>query len=104
MVQGHPTLFTAETGASKTIISKRMYEAMDRADRPALTKSSRLLGPSGAVIMELGKAKFSLTSARQRRTNDTGRSEKQIAQSYCCRPFYHSTTIRIGDRRLCRKR
>ena len=34
---------------------------MDMAVRPALTKSSRLLGPSGAVIMELGKAKFSLT-------------------------------------------
>ena len=61
MVQGYPILFTADTGASKTIISKRMYEAMDIADRPALTKSSRLLGPSGAVIMELGKAKFSLT-------------------------------------------
>ena len=35
-----------------------MYEAMDRADRPALT---RLSGPSGTVIMTLDKAKFSLT-------------------------------------------
>ena len=61
MVQGYPILFTADTGASKTIISKRIYEATDSSDRPALSKSSRLLGPSGAVIMELGKTMFSLT-------------------------------------------
>ena len=60
-VQGYPILFTADTGASKTIISKRMYEAMEGSDKPVLMKTSRLLGPSGSAISELGKAKFSMT-------------------------------------------
>ena len=60
-MQGYPILFTADTGASKTIISKRMYEAMRPADKPTLNKSTRLLGPSGDAIKELGKAKFSIT-------------------------------------------
>ena len=49
-MQGYPILFTADTGASKTIISKRMYEAMRPADKPTLNKSTRLLGPSGDAI------------------------------------------------------
>ncbi|MEW8546417.1 MAG: reverse transcriptase family protein, partial [Candidatus Thiodiazotropha sp.] len=43
------------------MISKRMYEAMEPADRPVLNKSSRLLGPSGSVINGLGKGNFSIT-------------------------------------------
>ena len=60
-MQGHPILFTADTGASKTITSKGMYEAMRPTDKPTLNKSTRLLGPSGEAIKELGKAKFSIT-------------------------------------------
>ena len=60
-MQGYPILFTADTGSSKTIISKRMYEAMRPADRPTLNKSTRLLGPSKDAIKELGKVKFSIT-------------------------------------------
>ncbi|MCG8077974.1 MAG: retroviral-like aspartic protease family protein, partial [Candidatus Thiodiazotropha taylori] len=60
-VQGYPILFTADTGASKTIISKRIYEQIKLTDRPSLIKSYKLLGPSGTVINELGKGKFSLT-------------------------------------------
>ena len=37
-VQGYPILFTADTGASKTIISRRTYEAMKSVDRPSLGK------------------------------------------------------------------
>ena len=59
-VQGYPILFTADTGASKTVISKRMYEAMEIEDRPALSSSSRLIGPGGSIIKELGKGNFSL--------------------------------------------
>ena len=59
-VQGYPIIFTAETGASKTVISKGTYEAMDPADKPALVKSARLVGPTGTVINELGKGTFSL--------------------------------------------
>ena len=37
-VQGYPILFTADTGASKTIISRRTYEAMKSVERPSLGK------------------------------------------------------------------
>ena len=59
-VQGYPDIFTADTGTSKTIISRRTYEAMDPADKPALVKSSRLMGLTGTVINELGQGTFSL--------------------------------------------
>ena len=59
-VQGYPIIFTADTGASKTVISRGTYEAMDPADKPALVKSARLVGPTGTVINELGKGTFSL--------------------------------------------
>ena len=60
-MQGYPIIFSADTGASKTIISKRRYETMKAADRITLNESTRLLGPSGDAIKELGKAKFSIT-------------------------------------------
>ena len=59
-VQGYPTIFTADTGASKTIISRGTYEAMDPSDKPALVKSARLVGPTGTIINELGQGTFSL--------------------------------------------
>ena len=33
-VQANPLLFTADTGASKTIISRRIYESFKPEDRP----------------------------------------------------------------------
>ena len=59
-VQGYPIIFTADTGASRTIISRGTYEAMDPADKPVLVKSARLVGPTGTVINELGQGTFSL--------------------------------------------
>lgn len=58
--QGYPLLFTTDTGASKTIISKRVYESMKTEDQPELKRSSKLVGASGAEIRELGKGKFLL--------------------------------------------
>ena len=52
-------LFTTDTGASKTVISKRMFNAMRPEDKPKLSKASRLVGASGTVINELGKGVFS---------------------------------------------
>ena len=57
-VQGYPLLFTADTGASKTIISTRMFEAMEPDDRPILTKTSKLVGASRVSILERGKGMF----------------------------------------------
>ena len=59
-VQGYPIIFTADTGASKTIISRGTYETMDLVDKPTLVKSTRLVGPTGTVINELGQGTFSL--------------------------------------------
>ena len=59
-VQGYPILFTTDTGASKTIVSTRMYDAMRPEDKPALTKATKLIGASGSAINIKGKATFSL--------------------------------------------
>lgn len=59
-VQGYPILFTTDTGASKTIVSTRMYDAMRPEDQPALTKATKLIGASGSAINIKGKATFSL--------------------------------------------
>ena len=59
-VQGYPLLFTAATGASKTIISNRVFESLKPEDRPVLMKTSTLVGASGVSIKEKGKGTFSI--------------------------------------------
>ena len=54
-VQGYPLLFTTDTGASKTIISNRVFESLKPEDRPELEKTSKLVGASGVSIKERGK-------------------------------------------------
>ena len=53
-IEGYPALLTTDTGASKTIISKKLYEAM-KPDKPPLGKSSKLIGAGGTTINEVGK-------------------------------------------------
>ena len=57
--QGYPPLFTTDTGASKTIISSRVYESFKPEDRPKLERSSKLVGAGGVSIKEL-KGTFTL--------------------------------------------
>ncbi|MCW4282890.1 MAG: retroviral-like aspartic protease family protein [Candidatus Thiodiazotropha taylori] len=57
-VQGYPVLFTTDTGASKTVLSKIVFDAMRPEDKPALGKSSRLMGAGDSTINEIGKGKF----------------------------------------------
>ena len=59
-IQGYPILYTADTGASKTVISKRVYDNMRSADRPTLTKSAKLVGAGGSSINERGKGNFNV--------------------------------------------
>ena len=59
-VQGYPILFTADTGASKTIVSSRIFDSMCLEDKPELVKTAKLVGASGSPIKEKGKAIFSL--------------------------------------------
>ena len=59
-VQGYPLLFTTDTGASKTIISNRVFESLKPEDRPELEETSKLVGASGVSIKERGKGIFCL--------------------------------------------
>lgn len=49
-VLGYPVLLTTDTGASKTIRSKRKYDAVKREDRPILSKSVKLMGAGGTTV------------------------------------------------------
>ena len=56
--QGYPMLFTTDTGASKTIISRRIFESMSAEDKPKLSGASKLIGACGTQIKEQGKGLF----------------------------------------------
>ena len=51
-------LFTTDTGASKTIISRRIFESMSAEDKPKLSGASKLIGACGTQIKEQGKGLF----------------------------------------------
>ena len=53
-------MFTTDTGASKTIISTRVYDSMQSGNRPALEKTSRLVKASGVSIKERGNGIFAI--------------------------------------------
>ena len=53
-------IFTADTGASCTIISDRVYNRIPENERPKLTKCTSIVGASGHSLNELGKAKFQI--------------------------------------------
>ena len=57
-VNGEPVLFTADTGASQTVLSTRVYEGLEPQDRPPLERSECLKGARGVPVKEQGKAKF----------------------------------------------
>ena len=57
-VQGYPLLFNTDTGASKTIISNRVFDSLKPEDRPELVKTSKLVGASSVSINERGKGTF----------------------------------------------
>ena len=53
-------LFTADTGASKTLVSKRINDKIPPLHRPSLSKSINLVGASGKPLKEYGKGKFNI--------------------------------------------
>ena len=59
-VQGYPVIFTADTGASKTVLSKRVYESMRPDERPPLSKACKLIGADGTNINDLGNGEFTI--------------------------------------------
>lgn len=61
MVNGEPVMYTADTGASRTIISNRVFQRIPEEKRPVLDQSMRLIGAGGTPIKGAGKAKFNLS-------------------------------------------
>ncbi|KAH3857485.1 hypothetical protein DPMN_100092 [Dreissena polymorpha] len=59
-VNENPLIFTLDTGASRTIISTRVYQRLPEGSRPSLSKGAKLKGACGAPIAEMGKGMFKL--------------------------------------------
>ncbi|XP_053401636.1 uncharacterized protein LOC123522917 [Mercenaria mercenaria] len=60
-VEGVELLFTADTGAARSVLSSRIYRKIEESQRPKLAKCGSLRGANGSPIAELGKAEFSIT-------------------------------------------
>ena len=60
-VNGEDVVFTADTGASMTIISKRVYNKIPEVKCPVLDHSVDIVGAGGAIIRGIGRAEFELT-------------------------------------------
>ena len=58
VLEGIEILFTADTGASKTVLASRLYNKLDVINRPKLVKSNCLKGAGGAPLNEVGKGVF----------------------------------------------
>jgi len=59
-VEGVSVNFTMDTGASKTVISTKVFDRIETNRRPRLVKSACLRGAGGMPIREKGKAEFTL--------------------------------------------
>ncbi|MES9880686.1 MAG: retropepsin-like aspartic protease [Sedimenticola sp.] len=59
-IQNTPVIYTVDTGASRTVLSAKIYKNLDTRSRPDLIKATGLAGASGTPLIELGKAVFSM--------------------------------------------
>ena len=60
-VNGEPVVFTADTGASRTVVSSRIFQKIPAKDRPSIKGTVGLVGAGGTTITERGKAVVDLT-------------------------------------------
>ena len=58
LVEDVPIIFTADTGASRTVISTKVYNKIAVEKQPKLESSSCLVGAGGLPIQECGKGHF----------------------------------------------
>jgi len=56
-----PVTFTADTGASRTVVSSRVYDQLSPEDKPVLKGSVKLQGAGGSPIRDRGIGIFSMT-------------------------------------------
>ena len=69
-VQGVDVNWTTDTGATKSIISRSVYERIPQNLRPKLSKSSCLTSVSGEPLSELGKAVFEIQLGQEKLTEE----------------------------------
>ena len=55
-----PVTFTADTGASRTVVSSRVYDQLSIKDKPVLKGSVKLRGAGGSPIREKGVGEFNM--------------------------------------------
>ena len=54
-------LFTIDTGATRTVISERVYNSIPHDQRPKLKVGTGLTDASGQPLLQLGSANFTIT-------------------------------------------
>lgn len=60
-IQGIKVIFTADTGAARTVISSKLFRKIPNSKKPRLEKSSALASVNGQPLTEMGKAVFNIT-------------------------------------------
>ena len=63
-VQGGKMAFTVDTGATRTIISQRVYNAIPKDQRPSQQMTTGLTDTSGKTLGQFGTAIFSIELAK----------------------------------------
>ena len=59
-VQEVPVLFTADTGAAKSVLSKKVFDKIPVQYQPELNASTPLSSVNGGLLKEYGKGKFTI--------------------------------------------
>ncbi|KAH3898136.1 hypothetical protein DPMN_022355 [Dreissena polymorpha] len=59
-VEGIPLVFTADTRASRTVLSKAIFDKLKVENRPKLMKSACLKGSNGQPLNEFRNARFKI--------------------------------------------
>lgn len=60
-VNGMELIFTADTGASRTVISSKAFDKLPSTMQPKLVRSACLVGAGGVPVPEVGKGSFEIS-------------------------------------------
>jgi hypothetical protein len=69
-VNGFPVTFTADTGATRTIVSTRVFKQINPHACPVVYKTDRLVGAGGAPIKDVGQTKLDISLGPLQVTRD----------------------------------
>ena len=60
-VNGFPVTFTADTGATRTIVATRVFKQITPHTYPEVYKTDRFVGAGGAPIKDVGQTKLDIS-------------------------------------------